>query len=106
MTNIEKLPGTHSGYSLETDTSLVAMMQRAVKEVFDGNNNEFERAYAEAMAQQIIELNEVSDGFNLSLAEELADAMRGVLHQWLGEHSCCPREDIDVFLARIIGHST
>lgn len=87
--------------TIENDTDLIGLMQRTVTEIYDGNNAEFEDAYAEALAQQIEELVEVNDGFSFNLKEELADAMRAVLLQWLGEHTCFPREDLPFFLACI-----
>ena len=87
--------------TISTDKKLISMMQRAVDEVFAGNDTEFEDAFAEALAQQIDEFMDVSDGINLNMKEELADAMRAVLLQWLGEHTCCPREDMELLLASI-----
>ncbi len=89
--------------TIENDQGLIALMQRTVDEVYGGNHAEFEEAYADAMAEQVMELASVNESFTYNLKEELADAMRGVLLQWLGEHTCCPREDLPVFLARITG---
>lgn len=84
--------------NIQTDEELVALMRRAQAEVFEGKAKEFEEAYGEALATQIVELYEANNGFSTDLAEELADAMRAVLLQWLGEYPCCPREDSATFL--------
>lgn len=84
--------------TIETDEGLIDLMKRSVVEVFDGDEREFEEAYAQALAQQIADLSEANNGFTIDLAEELADAMRGVLLQWLGEHQCCPREELFDYL--------
>ena len=102
MSNVKKFPKSPQ-YDIETDSSLIALMTKAVTDAFDGDEEEFEKAFAEAMAEQIVELADANDGFSVNLAEELTDAMRGVLLQWLGEHSCCPREDIDIFLMGVVG---
>lgn len=94
-------PEKKPGVTLENDEGLIQLMNRAVRETFDGDEEEFELAFTQALAQQILELSAVNDGFTLCQAEELADAMRGVLLQWLGEHSCCPREDLELFLAKV-----
>jgi len=89
--------------TLANDTGLLSLMMRALVETFDGNEQEFEDALAEALAVQIVELAEANDGFSMNLAEELADAMRGVLLQWLGQHSSCPREDLGLFMDAFVG---
>jgi len=89
--------------TIENDPGLIALMQRTVDEIYGGNNAEFEEAYAEALAAQIEELALANNGFSLNLKEELADAMRGVLLQWLGEHTCLPREDLQLFVRDITG---
>jgi hypothetical protein len=87
--------------TIGNDRGLIALMERTVKEIYDGNDAEFEDAYAEALAQQIEELALANNGFSFNLKEELADAMRGVLLQWLGEHTCLPREDLQLFVRDI-----
>jgi hypothetical protein len=87
--------------TIGNDRGLIALMERTVKEIYNGNNAEFEEAYADALAQQIEDLVLANNGFSFNLKEELADAMRGVLLQWLDEHTCMPREDFTYFLACI-----
>jgi len=88
--------------TLENDESTFALMARCVTEVFEGNTGAFDNAFAEAMAQQIIELSEANDHvFEANLSEELADAMRGVLLQWLGEHPPLPREELPALFLRM-----
>jgi hypothetical protein len=101
MPEVISLPTSAPRITIENDEGLLNLVQRTVSEIYMGNEHEFEEAFSEALAQQIVELSDVNDGFGVNLAEELADAMRGVLLQWLGEHTCCPREDMPVFLARI-----
>jgi pyridoxal biosynthesis lyase PdxS len=93
--------------TVETDEGLLELMKQTVTGVFNGDGREFEKALTEAMAEQMVELMEanVNVDFTIDLAETLADAMRGVLLQWLGRHPCCPREDIP-FLAAFMPSAT
>ena len=89
--------------TIETDAELLKLMERAQTEVFD-TPEEFEQAFCEALAEQMLELLEVNDGvFPANLAEELSDAMHGVLLQWLGEYKCYSDQDIPRVLQRILG---
>ncbi len=98
--NVLHFPSKKPGETIETDSGLIDLMKRAVDEAFDGDEKEFERAYAEALTQQIIELHQACNGYPVDLSEELADAMRGVLLQWIGEYPCFPREDFDLLRSR------
>lgn len=81
--------------TVENDKGLIALMVRTRDEVFGGSDEDFEEAYAQALKQQVFELSQASASFTPDSSEELADAMRGVLIQWLGEHPSCPREDME-----------
>jgi hypothetical protein len=84
-----------------SDDTLMHLMERSLFHTFDGNHIEFEKALAEAMAVQIVELSAENDGFSLTLKEELLDAMRAVLLQWLGEYPPLPREDLPILFTRL-----
>jgi hypothetical protein len=83
------------------DDTLLYLMERSLYETFSGNHDEFEEALAEAMATQIVELSAENNGFSLNLKDELLDAMRAVLLQWIGEHPPLPREDLPILFARL-----
>ena len=96
--------GEKSPVTIENDTGLIELMQRAQDEIYGGNAKVFEAAYADALAAEIADLSEADD-FSDDLSEELADAMRGVLLQWIGEYPCYPKRDIPGFLRRIVAVS-
>ena len=88
--------------TIENDLGLIALMQQAQNEIYSGDVQEFDRAYAEAVAAQMLELAEANDCAPRDLAEELADAMRGVLLQWLGMHPCYAKRDLPAFLLHLV----
>ena len=88
--------------TIENDQGLIKLMERAQKEIYSGNAAAFDQAYAEALATQIVDLAEANDCHPGNLATELADAMRGVLVQWLGEYPCYAKRDIPGFLQQVV----